>query len=101
MLVVLPTGCGKTLLFFLYAYKNSTVKNVVIVPTISLQVDLIRRARGHCITAINDPSTGANYSLLIVTPEAAITNTFRDAITHLHCLKQLGKNFIDEAHLFS
>lgn len=36
-----------------------------------------------------------------MTPEAAITNEFQQTVTKLHFYKQLGKIFIDEAHLFS
>ena len=50
MLVILPTGCGKSLLFFLYAYKNRELVSVIVIPTISLCEDLKRRAMKHGIS---------------------------------------------------
>ena len=61
MLAVLPTGCGKS--FALSIVRIATLKSVVIVPTVSLQADLLRRVETHHITATNDPSTGLGLGM--------------------------------------
>ena len=48
ILAILPTGCGKSLLFFLYAVVHKGQRTtVVIVPTLSLMQGLMRRATMH------------------------------------------------------
>ena len=101
MLVVLPTGCGKTLMFFLYVLQNSTKTSPVIVPTLALQADLLRRARHHNISSTGDPHNVTNERLIIVTPETACTNGFRELLMRLQHGNQLGKIFVDEAHVYS
>ena len=101
ILAILPTGCGKSLLFFLYSFKYSTLTNIVIVPTLSLQSDLKRRAECHRISCSISLSLVANEQLVILTPEAVISQEGSELIMRLYGADQLGKIFVDEVHLFS
>ena len=101
MLVILPTGAGKSLLFLLYAVKHPTLTSIVVVPTISLRCDLLRRARSLGILCSDDAEKMNGVRLVFVTPEAAAGEAVRDQIIHLYSRKQLGAIFLDEAHLFS
>ena len=98
---ILPTGCGKSLLFYLHSFKYTTVTNIVVVPTLSLQSDLKRRAQCHGISASVLPSAVTNEQLVILTPEAAVSQGGSELIMRLYSANQLGKIFIDKAHLFS
>ena len=88
LFVVLPTGCGKTLLFFLYVCHNTNVTSPVIVPTVALQADLLRRAQGHGISCTDDPLHWNSERLVIVTPETVCTIGFREFLTKLQRANQ-------------
>ena len=87
---------------FLYAflYKGQRT-SVVIVPTLSLMQDLMRRATMHGILCTNQTEIAHQVSLLFITHEAAVQNVTTDAIFQLQSSDLLGKIFIDEAHLFA
>ena len=101
IIAVLPTGCGKSLTFFLYSFVYPHLTSVVIVPTVSLKQDLMRRAEERGISSSDDFSEGGDVSLLFLTPEAAAERSVRDALAQLYCSRRLGRVFIDEFHLFS
>ena len=99
---VLPTGCGKSLLvFFLYAEKHRSVTNIVIVPTVSLQCDLMRRAKSHGISCTDEPDNVRDERLVFVTSEAAVNPQFHKRLISLCSAQRLGRIFIDQVHLFS
>ena len=98
VLAILPTGAGKSLLFFLYASMHTERTSFVIVPTVSLVCDLMRRAKSHGIRCTNDASKVSNEHLVFVTPEAAATSVaVRAQLMQLYCKKRLGTIFVDEA----
>ena len=102
LLAVLPTGCDRSLLFFLYIQKYHTLTSIVVVPTVSVMKDLTRRAENHNISCSDEPGSVTHQRLVFVTPEMASGNTFYLQLVHrLYGAKQLGKIFVDEAHLFS
>jgi hypothetical protein len=91
---ILPTGAGKSLLFFLYAAMHTERTSFVIVPTVSLVCDLMRRAKSHGIRCTNDASKVSNEHLVFVTPEAAVTSVaVREQLMQLYCKKRLGTIF--------
>ena len=100
VLAILPTGSRKSLLFFLYAKNYRSLTSVVVVPTFSLQQDLMRRAASHGIPSSDQLGDITGHNLVFVTPEAVTRDGFRDKIISLYMAKQLGKIFIDEAHLY-
>ena len=100
MLCVLPTGSGKSLLFFLSAEKDMYRFNVVVVPTISLRNDLVRRATELGISAVGSKSEFNGHKLLVLTVDAAVS---RDVLFWLMGKvesQSLNKVFIDEAHCY-
>ena len=71
ILAVLPTGIGKSLLFLLYASVHESLTAVVVVPTVSLAEDIMRRAASHGLSSANNVSN-FNERLIVVTPEATV-----------------------------
>jgi ATP-dependent DNA helicase RecQ len=101
---VLPTGCGKSMAFFLYAKVNPFRTSVVIVPTNALKDDLRRRAEAYGIQCCADwrEFRGAgSVALLILNTEEYV---LKDVIVLLHKLtlepERCGRMFLDEAHVF-
>ena len=104
IIAVLPTGCGKSLIFFLYSFVFPNLTSVVVVPTVLLKQDLLRRAAEKGISSSDHPwggEGGDDVSLLFLIPEAAAERSTRDALAQLYCSRRLGRIFIDEFHLFS
>ena len=102
LLVILPTGCGKSLVFFTYAVKYANTTSLLVVPTISLKQDLARRAQNLGVSCSCTPLTVTREQLVIVTPEAVVQGSeVTELLTRLHSSGQLGKIFVDEAHMFS
>ena len=101
LIAVLPTGSGKSLLFFLLAMTIPSKTIVIVMPTISLKNDLLARARRHGISCNLDFREFKGEQLVLVTPEAATVKEFRTFFMSLYSQRQLGRLFIDEAHLYS
>ena len=74
ILAILATRAGKSLLFFLYVAMHTDRTSFVIVPTVSLVCDLMRRAKSQGIRCTNDASKVSNEHLEFVMPEAAVTS---------------------------
>ena len=101
LLAILPTGCGKSLIFQMYAYKHTILTSLVIVPTLSLTNDRMRRAQSLGIKCSDNSVQVSSQQLIFVTPEAAAGGPVRDLIIELYSQKRLGAIFIDKVHLFS
>jgi superfamily II DNA helicase RecQ len=100
ILVVMPTGGGKSMLFMLPASVDKAYTTVVVVPLLSLRQDLIQRCKRLNISASEwrsgqqDPAT----QLVFVTPEAALTDSFLLWLAGLHRTAKLDRIVIDECH---
>jgi hypothetical protein len=101
MLVILPTGCGKSLLFFMYAYKYRHLVSIVVVSTVSLKQDLKMRGEKYRIRSCTDIEKYTNENLILITPEGARSEKFKLLAVKMFNTKRLGKIFIDEAHMIS
>ncbi|KAH9920765.1 uncharacterized protein B0H18DRAFT_956901 [Fomitopsis serialis] len=104
MLVCLPTGHGKSLLFFLPAKMYESERTtVVIVPLLSLHADFTRRAGEHGIRTRrwqpSDTLESCFVPLVLVSPEHLNTKPFVDFINQLHQNQRLLRLVFDEAHL--
>ena len=66
IITVLPTGCGKSLTFFLHTFVYPNLTSVVVVPTLSLKQDLRRRAEERGISSSDNLFESGDVSLLFL-----------------------------------
>jgi superfamily II DNA helicase RecQ len=107
LLVVQATGSGKSLLFMLPVSLPSAWVTIVVVPLVALRRDIFHRChilKIPCTEWIagrfkfNPASSGAG-SVLLVTPEALLTDRFFSYMNHLNTQGQLARIVIDECHV--
>jgi superfamily II DNA helicase RecQ len=98
---VMATGEGKSLSFMLPAYCVSGGTTVVIIPLCSLQEDLERRCTKAHIECVQWDSRRPHEtaSIVLVTPESAVTKTFSTYINRLRSTYQLDRVVMDESHV--
>src|SRR5277367_6555500 len=98
---IMATGQGKSLSFMLPAYCISGGTTVVIIPLCSLQEDLERRCKEARIECVQWDSRKPHEtaSIVLVTPESAVTKTFNTYINRLRGTYQLDRVVIDECHV--
>lgn len=99
LILVLPTGGGKSLLFFAEAKYYTSKCFIIVVPLISLQMDLKRRAEELDISACTDAESFRNQNLLIVCAEAICTQAFKTVCTELIAHRKIRRIYIDECHM--
>jgi RecQ family ATP-dependent DNA helicase len=101
IVVVMPTGGGKSLLFMLPALCHPDGVTLVVVPLISLREDLKRRCEEIGITcrewsSRNPPDAAA---IVLVTPEATTLDAFAVFLNRMRVTHQLDRIVIDECHI--
>ena len=100
IVIVLPTGAGKSLAFMLPCTLRDARTTVLVVPLVALRVDLSRRLlEGGVMYAewsVEQPDVAP---LVLVSVEAAATDDFLAWARHLHDTQQLDRIVIDECHL--
>lgn len=99
LIVSLPTGGGKSLLFMAPAALNKSKTTIVIVPLVSLREDLIERVNELGISV----STYSKYdtkfvSIIICTVEQAVQKGFLEYLSLLESKDTLQSIVIDEVH---
>lgn len=106
MLIVLPTGGGKTLLYVLPSLFPSAQVTAVIVPLIALKQDLLRRCSEWQIEALcySQSTCPINRlysmpSLLFIDVDLAVTDHCRAFLLSLQENGRLDRIVLDEAHL--
>lgn len=109
LLVVLPTGGGKSLLFMLAAFMETNRKaktTVVIVPLVSLKNDLRRRCDDAKLSCEawgpeSDPQKVLKKapSLILVSAEQAVSETFTTLLATMDNDESLSRIVFDEFHL--
>ncbi|CAK7207842.1 hypothetical protein SEUCBS139899_010657 [Sporothrix eucalyptigena] len=104
-LCVLPTGAGKSVLFFLPAVMASTGTSVVVVPFNALLHDLVARARQQAVDCLAWDATAAAASGLARTPRLVVVSAdqasdprFCAYVDMLLASGALQRLFIDECH---
>jgi superfamily II DNA helicase RecQ len=101
ILQIMATGEGKSMSFILPAFASPKGVSIVIVPLVSLRDDLVRRCQECGIkTAVwhsNKPID--TPTIVLVTPESAITKQFREYINKLSARELLDRVFFDECHV--
>ncbi|KAI9803332.1 MAG: hypothetical protein M1826_004969 [Phylliscum demangeonii] len=101
LVVVLPTGGGKSLLFLLPCLLPGAHVTVVILPLVALRQDLMRRCEevgvGHVVWS---PSLDASAApLALAAAEHTVQPAFRAFLIRLHQQRRLERIVMDEAHL--
>ncbi|KAJ9654637.1 hypothetical protein H2201_008965 [Coniosporium apollinis] len=100
VLVILPTGSGKSLLFMLPCTLPDAGVTVLVVPLVSLRGDLLRRLRelgiDHLVWL---PGETREAGLVLVTVEAASTGEFMAYGQRLVAGQRLDRIVVDECHL--
>lgn len=100
VVVILPTGAGKSLLFMLPCTLPDAGITVLVVPLVSLREDLLRRLREHGIDHIEWlPGERREAGLVLVTVEAASTGDFMKYARALVAQQKLDRIVVDECHL--
>ena len=100
MIVVMPTGASKSVLFILPASVGTGSVTIVVVPFVTLRHDMRGRSEklGVSVGEWDSKRSIDSKSIVFVTPEAAMRKRFQ---TFLHRLKQterLDRIVIDECH---
>ncbi|KAM0714670.1 hypothetical protein Q7P37_003050 [Cladosporium fusiforme] len=100
VLAVLPTGAGKSLLFMLPCTLPHAQVTILIVPLVSLRVDLLRRLRALNIDHLEwVPGERREVALVMVSIEAASTKDFMKYAQGLVARQKLDRIVVDECHL--
>ncbi|KAK0744616.1 P-loop containing nucleoside triphosphate hydrolase protein [Apiosordaria backusii] len=97
---VTGTGGGKSLLFMLPAFCAPDGVSIVVVPLVALYKDLHRRCQESGIDSHIWQSRSGNRaaSIILMTPESAVTKGFQLFVNRLHARGQLYRVVIDECH---
>jgi len=99
LIVVLPTGAGKSLSFMIPALLPDAGTTVVITPLVALAEDLLIRckdAKVDCILYGRGPLRMA--TVIIVVTESAVTGSFNQFILDIHLKGRLDRIVLDEVH---
>lgn len=101
VVAVMPTGGGKSMLFMLPAFAEPSGTTIVVVPLISLRGDMMRRCQGLGIACVSWESRRPpdDATIVLVTPESAVTDDFHTFINRLQQTRRLDRIVIDECHV--
>ena len=85
MVVVMPTGAGKSVLFMLPAFVQVGGVTIVVVPLKALRADMVARCGGLSIRcAIWEPDRAVDgASIVLVTLEAAVSLGFGTFVSRI------------------
>lgn len=99
IVVIMPTGSGKSLLFMLPAWVSSGM-TIVVVPLIALRADLHRRCTelGIASAEWKGRIQPDGASIVFVTPESAQTEGFKQFAQRQRALHRLERIVFDECH---
>ncbi|EYE89895.1 P-loop containing nucleoside triphosphate hydrolase protein, partial [Aspergillus ruber CBS 135680] len=101
IVAVMPTGSGKSMLFMLPAWVAPRGTTIVVVPLIALRGDLQRRCARLGIVCVEWESRQPpdEASIVLVTPESAITEDFMTFWNRQRLQHRLDRIVIDECHV--
>ena len=100
MIVVMPTGAGKSVLFMLPASVGTGGVTVVVVPFVTLRHDMRGRGEklGVSVGEWDGKRSMDGKSIVFVTPEAAMREGFQTFLHRLRQTERLDRIVIDECH---
>src|SRR5436190_35647 len=99
LIVVLPTGAGKSLSFMIPALLPGAGTTVVITPLVALAENMLVRCKEaniDCILYGWGPSQMA--TIIIVVTESTVTGSFNQFILDIHLKGRLDRIVLDEVH---
>ena len=101
VVAVMGTGGGKSLLFILPALCEPAGTKIVVVPLISLREDLKARCEkvGLRCSEWDSQRPPDAASIVLVTPESAVSVSFRTFLNRLRNAQRLDRIYIDECHV--
>ncbi|KAF9882584.1 hypothetical protein FE257_006232, partial [Aspergillus nanangensis] len=101
VVAIMPTGSGKSMLFMLPAWIEPGGTTVVVVPLIALRQDMQQRCQqlGISCTVWESRRPPDAASIILVTPESAITPDFHSFLNRLQMTQRLDRIVIDECHV--
>lgn len=101
VVAVMRTGGGKSMLFMLPAFAEPSGTTIVVVPLISLRGDMMRRCQTLGISCVSWESRRPpdEATIVLVTPESAVTEDFHTFINRLKQTRRLDRIVIDECHV--
>jgi superfamily II DNA helicase RecQ len=100
VVIVMPTGGGKSLMFILPAACDNAGLTIVVVPLLSLRQDLLRRCElaGLQVAAWDGRSPADAASIVFITPEAVEEDAFQTFMNRMRVTGRLARIVIDECH---
>jgi superfamily II DNA helicase RecQ len=100
VVAILPTRAGKSLLFMLLCTLPEAGITILVVPLVSLHVDMLRRVREMNIDHLEwQPGERREAALVLVSAEAASSKDFVKYARRLIAKQKLDRIVIDECHL--
>ncbi|KAM0700964.1 hypothetical protein Q7P35_011323 [Cladosporium inversicolor] len=100
IVVVMPTGAGKSVLFMLLAFVQVGRVSIVVVPLKALRADIVVRCRKVNIRcAVWEHGQAVDgASIVLVTPEKAVSPAFGTFISQVRQTQRLDQIVIDECY---
>ena len=101
IVVVMPTGAGKSVLFMLPAFVQVGGVSIVVVPLKALRADMVVRCRKVNIRcAVWEHGQAVDRaSIVLVMPEKAVSPAFGTFISQVRQTQQLDRIVIDECYV--
>lgn len=101
IVVVMPTGAGKSVLFMLPSFVQVGGVTIVVVPLKALRADMIARCGGLSIRCAiwEHDSAVDGASIVLVTPEKAVSPAFGTFVSRIRQTQRLDRIVIDECHV--
>lgn len=101
LLCILPTGSGKSVLFFACCLHNLSKSIIVVVPLLALIEDLKSRFSAFGLSTCECINEFTSQNAILLTPEKVCGSSFASFLSKIYHSGQLLKIFIDEVHLIS
>jgi superfamily II DNA/RNA helicase len=99
LIVVLPTGGGKSLVFSFYALKmQSRFLTLIIVPTNALKDQVVNDLSGMNLIVDSGFSNAGKVNVIVMTPDQVVEAGNRSRIKEMIAGGRIHRVFIDEAH---
>jgi len=99
IIVVLPTGMGKSLLFQLPCSLPGAKTTILVFPLVVLRFDMLRRSREIGIDCADwSVNRQTRASLVVMSVESAVSDSGRQYLHELYYAGQLERIVVDECH---